>query len=97
MICVQNNADMTNAATFRDLSKPVGALNKERLDRLLVSPDLTFVKLYSLLCHANKTSELLVYRLATGACQSPALCTAAITLLQATSCFIWSELVSHTQ
>lgn len=28
---------MTNAATFRDLSKPVGALNKERLDRLLVS------------------------------------------------------------
>lgn len=29
--------DMTNAATFRDLSKPVGALNKERLDRLLVS------------------------------------------------------------
>uniref|UniRef100_A0A3B4GXQ4 Neutral sphingomyelinase activation associated factor n=1 Tax=Pundamilia nyererei TaxID=303518 RepID=A0A3B4GXQ4_9CICH len=26
---------MTNAATFRDLSKPVGALNKERLDRLL--------------------------------------------------------------
>ena len=30
-------SDMTNAATFRDLSKPVGALNKERLDRLLVS------------------------------------------------------------
>lgn len=29
-------SDMTNAATFRDLSKPVGALNKERLDRLLV-------------------------------------------------------------
>lgn len=28
--------DMTNADTFRDLSKPVGALNKERLDRLLV-------------------------------------------------------------
>ncbi|XP_028288516.1 protein FAN [Parambassis ranga] len=27
--------DMTNAATFRDLSKPVGALNKERLERLL--------------------------------------------------------------
>ncbi|XP_029385194.1 protein FAN [Echeneis naucrates] len=27
--------DMTNAATFRDLSKPVGALNMERLDRLL--------------------------------------------------------------
>lgn len=27
--------DMTNADTFRDLSKPVGALNKERLDRLL--------------------------------------------------------------
>lgn len=27
---------MTNADTFRDLSKPVGALNKERLDRLLV-------------------------------------------------------------
>ncbi|XP_022609768.1 protein FAN isoform X2 [Seriola dumerili] len=27
--------DLTNAATFRDLSKPVGALNKERLDRLL--------------------------------------------------------------
>uniref|UniRef100_A0A3Q1KA03 Neutral sphingomyelinase (N-SMase) activation associated factor n=1 Tax=Anabas testudineus TaxID=64144 RepID=A0A3Q1KA03_ANATE len=27
--------DMTNAAIFRDLSKPVGALNKERLDRLL--------------------------------------------------------------
>uniref|UniRef100_A0A3Q3E518 Neutral sphingomyelinase activation associated factor n=1 Tax=Hippocampus comes TaxID=109280 RepID=A0A3Q3E518_HIPCM len=26
---------LTNAATFRDLSKPVGALNKERLDRLL--------------------------------------------------------------
>lgn len=27
---------MTNAATFRDLSKPIGALNKERLERLLV-------------------------------------------------------------
>ncbi|XP_039983407.1 protein FAN [Xiphias gladius] len=27
--------DMRNAATFRDLSKPVGALNKERLERLL--------------------------------------------------------------
>uniref|UniRef100_A0A4W6C6D4 Neutral sphingomyelinase activation associated factor n=1 Tax=Lates calcarifer TaxID=8187 RepID=A0A4W6C6D4_LATCA len=27
--------DLTNAATFRDLSKPVGALNRERLDRLL--------------------------------------------------------------
>ncbi|XP_069368910.1 protein FAN [Paralichthys olivaceus] len=27
--------DMTNTATFRDLSKPVGALNKERLERLL--------------------------------------------------------------
>ncbi|XP_051910531.1 protein FAN isoform X2 [Hippocampus zosterae] len=27
--------DLTNEATFRDLSKPVGALNKERLDRLL--------------------------------------------------------------
>nr|XP_020480680.1 protein FAN [Monopterus albus] len=27
--------DLTNPATFRDLSKPVGALNKERLDRLL--------------------------------------------------------------
>ncbi len=29
-------ADLTNAATFRDLNKPVGALNKERLERLLV-------------------------------------------------------------
>ncbi|XP_069554039.1 protein FAN [Brachyistius frenatus] len=27
--------DLTSAATFRDLSKPVGALNKERLDGLL--------------------------------------------------------------
>uniref|UniRef100_A0A8C2ZHF4 Neutral sphingomyelinase activation associated factor n=1 Tax=Cyclopterus lumpus TaxID=8103 RepID=A0A8C2ZHF4_CYCLU len=27
--------DLSNAATFRDLSKPVGALNKERLDQLL--------------------------------------------------------------
>uniref|UniRef100_A0A8C7DG45 Neutral sphingomyelinase activation associated factor n=1 Tax=Oncorhynchus kisutch TaxID=8019 RepID=A0A8C7DG45_ONCKI len=27
--------DMMNPATFRDLSKPVGALNKERLERLL--------------------------------------------------------------
>ncbi|MEQ2283404.1 hypothetical protein AMECASPLE_010856 [Ameca splendens] len=27
--------DLTNAATFRDLSKPIGALNQERLDRLL--------------------------------------------------------------
>ncbi|KAM4606320.1 protein FAN isoform 2-T3 [Polymixia lowei] len=27
--------DLTNAATFRDLSKPVGALNKDRLERLL--------------------------------------------------------------
>lgn len=33
-------ADMTDPATFRDLSKPVGALNKERLDRLLVSLSL---------------------------------------------------------
>uniref|UniRef100_A0A8C6YD95 Neutral sphingomyelinase activation associated factor n=1 Tax=Naja naja TaxID=35670 RepID=A0A8C6YD95_NAJNA len=28
--------DLTNPETFRDLSKPVGALNKERLERLLV-------------------------------------------------------------
>jgi len=28
--------DLSNAATFRDLSRPVGALNKERLDQLLV-------------------------------------------------------------
>ena len=27
---------MSNPETFRDLSKPVGALNKERLERLLV-------------------------------------------------------------
>lgn len=29
--------DLSNPGTFRDLSKPVGALNKERLERLLVS------------------------------------------------------------
>lgn len=28
--------DLSNPGTFRDLSKPVGALNKERLERLLV-------------------------------------------------------------
>ncbi|PKU28922.1 protein hypothetical protein [Limosa lapponica baueri] len=28
--------DLTKPETFRDLSKPIGALNKERLDRLLV-------------------------------------------------------------
>lgn len=28
--------DLTNPETFRDLSKPIGALNKERLERLLV-------------------------------------------------------------
>lgn len=28
--------DLTKPETFRDLSKPVGALNKERLDRLVV-------------------------------------------------------------
>ncbi|XP_059900845.1 protein FAN [Gadus macrocephalus] len=27
--------DLTNSATFRDLTKPIGALNKERLERLL--------------------------------------------------------------
>ncbi|KAG7246170.1 hypothetical protein CRUP_018327, partial [Coryphaenoides rupestris] len=27
--------DLTNSGTFRDLSKPVGALNKDRLERLL--------------------------------------------------------------
>lgn len=32
-------SDLTNADTFRDLSKPVGALNKERLERLLVRTD----------------------------------------------------------
>ncbi len=36
IVCVCVFSDMTNAATFRDLGKPVGALNKERLDRLLV-------------------------------------------------------------
>lgn len=35
--------DLTNAATFRDLSKPVGALNKERLERLLVRHQIKFV------------------------------------------------------
>ncbi|XP_074549891.1 protein FAN isoform X2 [Halichoeres trimaculatus] len=39
--------DMTNPDTFRDLSKPVGALNKERLDRLLARyrgmPDPAFM------------------------------------------------------
>ena len=29
-------ADLSNPETFRDLSKPVGALNQERLERLLV-------------------------------------------------------------
>lgn len=29
-------SDLTKPETFRDLSKPVGALNKERLDRLVV-------------------------------------------------------------
>ncbi|KAM6171056.1 protein FAN isoform 4-T4 [Erethizon dorsatum] len=29
------NLDLSNPGTFRDLSKPVGALNKERLERLL--------------------------------------------------------------
>lgn len=29
--------DLTKPETFRDLSKPIGALNKDRLDRLLVS------------------------------------------------------------
>lgn len=28
--------DLLNPASFRDLSKPVGALNRERLERLLV-------------------------------------------------------------
>lgn len=28
--------DLSNPGTFRDLSRPVGALNKERLERLLV-------------------------------------------------------------
>lgn len=28
--------DLSNPETFRDLSKPVGALNQERLERLLV-------------------------------------------------------------
>lgn len=29
-------SDLTKPETFRDLSKPIGALNKERLERLLV-------------------------------------------------------------
>ncbi|XP_075994237.1 protein FAN [Genypterus blacodes] len=39
--------DMNNSATFRDLSKPVGALNQERLERLLARyrgmPDPAFL------------------------------------------------------
>ncbi|KAG7266194.1 hypothetical protein CRUP_016970, partial [Coryphaenoides rupestris] len=31
--------DLTNSGTFRDLSKPVGALNKDRLERLLLIPE----------------------------------------------------------
>lgn len=38
-VCFFFWSDLTNAATFRDLSKPVGALNKERLERLLVRTD----------------------------------------------------------
>ena len=30
-------ADLTNPETFRDLSKPIGALNEKRLTRLRVS------------------------------------------------------------
>lgn len=30
------STDLSNPGTFRDLSRPVGALNKERLERLLV-------------------------------------------------------------
>ena len=81
--------DLTNAATFRDLSKPVGALNKERLDSLLVSllPGTLYPTLLS-------TFPLL--SLATERCPSLASCTAATTRLQATSFSTWSESVCHT-
>lgn len=34
--------DLNNPEIYRDLSKPVGALNKERLEKLLVSDFLLF-------------------------------------------------------
>lgn len=80
---------MTNAATFRDLSKPVGALNKERLDRLLVS-------LLPVAQGPTLGPTFVLLSLATGRCPTLASCMAATTRLQATSSSTWSESVCHT-
>ena len=102
--------DMTNAATFRDLSKPVGALNKERLERLLVS--ICAFSLFNLrqklnFCNLIFVMDKLVaecllhivhvHRLATEACPNLASCTAVTTHHQATSSSTWSESVRHTR
>lgn len=81
--------DMTNAATFRDLSKPVGALNKERLDRLLVS-------LLHVAQGPTLVSTFLLLSLATERWPNLASCMAATTRLQATSSSTWSESVCRT-
>jgi len=38
--------DLTNANTFRDLTKPIGALNPERLLKLQVSNNTYIINLY---------------------------------------------------
>lgn len=85
--------DLTNAATFRDLSKPVGALNKERLERLLVRHPLGVRCRLWLHSQGNVLTSPSALRSATERCLTLPSCTAATTPLQATSCFTWSESV----
>lgn len=49
--------DLMNPASFRDLSKPIGALNTERLDRLLVRRNINALLASLALCLAQEVSD----------------------------------------
>lgn len=52
-------SDLTKPETFRDLSKPVGALNKERLDRLVVCIAWHLCTEYLCLVHIGSKKQAL--------------------------------------
>lgn len=43
---VSDNLDLNNPGIFRDLSKPIGAINSTRLDKLKVCFDKSFELVY---------------------------------------------------
>ena len=78
--------DLTRSSTFRDLSKPIGALNEDRLQRLLVRIkhlQKRLLLLIELICFVFICCTLT--RSASMICPNPNSCTVLTTLHLATS------------